>query len=253
MLEIDNSRFFFKTKEIWFSEVPYDITGYDGVTFHGCLKDVKVKGFSKEKFTTLVIDLTQDLDIIWKKIDGQSCRYSINKAIKLGVKVRLNQDYNTFNKINSEFRKLKGLTDYDIDVEFMKKNGLLFLSEFEGKIIGVYLAITDGKTIRGWIGASIRLEEGINNQLSGNSNRLIIWEIIKYAKERGMDTFDMGGYYTGKKPDSQKERINFFKKSFGGELVTQYIYQKDYSKTYSFAKWVYSTYNRLKSGNLKAS
>ena len=64
MLEIDNSRFIFKFKDIWFCEIPFDIIGYDRVIFHECTKDVNIKGFSKEEFTTLVIDLTQDLDTI---------------------------------------------------------------------------------------------------------------------------------------------------------------------------------------------
>lgn len=239
MLEINNSRYMFKTKTIWFSEVPFDIIGYDEVSFYCCTKDVNLEGFSKEKFTTLVIDLTQDLDAIWKKMDNQSCRYSINKAKKMEITVRLNQDYDAFYKLNSEFRKLKELPEYDFDVEYMKKNGILALAEFEGKVIGGYLAITDGKTIRGFIGASKRLENGICPQLSGNSNRLILWELIKYAKKRGIDAFDIKKYYTGEKPDPQKERINFFKKSFGGDLVTQYIYHKDYSKIYSFVKYIY--------------
>ena len=89
----------------------------------------------------------------------------------------------------------------------MKKNGILFVSEFQGKIIGGQFYLSDGKNIRIWLGASRRLEEnGISGQLSGNSNRLIIWEAIKYAKEMGMITFDMGGYYTGEKPDNRKRR-----------------------------------------------
>jgi len=69
MLEVDESKFIFKTKKIWFSEAPFDVTGYDGVTFYECTRDVDLEGFSKEEFTTIVIDLTPDLDTIWKKMD----------------------------------------------------------------------------------------------------------------------------------------------------------------------------------------
>jgi hypothetical protein len=237
MLEIDNSRFIFKTKRIWFSEVPFDITGYDGVTFFECSKDVDVKGFSKEKFTTLIIDLTQDLDTIWKKMDRNSCRKPITKAMEAGVITKINQEYETFLKICSEFRREKGLGDYTLTIDFMKKNGILIVSEYEGKIIGGEFHISDGKNIRGVLGGSLRLEEtGIMRTLVSNANRLRFWEIIVYGKKMGMNTFDMGGYYTGKKPDPQKEGINKFKKSFGGELVTHYIYEKDYSLLLYFAK-----------------
>ena len=70
-------------------------------------------------------------------------------------------------------------------------------------------------------------------------NKLIIWESIKYAKEKGIKEYDLGGYYTGKELDQQKENINIFKSGFGGQLVTHYIYEKNYSKTYKLARNVY--------------
>jgi lipid II:glycine glycyltransferase (peptidoglycan interpeptide bridge formation enzyme) len=243
MLEVDNSKFIFKTKKIWFSEVPFDVTGYDGITFYECNRDVDVKGFSKEVFTTIVIDLTQDLDIIWKKMH-HSLRKCIAYAKKDGVIIKINQGYDEFYTINSEFRKAKGLSEYNLDTGFMKKNGLLFLSEYEGKILGGTYFINDGKNIRGLLNATKRLEEtGRMNRIIGNANRLMFWEAICYAKECGISTFDMGGYYTGKEPDPQKESINKFKNSFGGQVVTHYIYQKDYSLLYHIGKKILSLKN----------
>jgi lipid II:glycine glycyltransferase (peptidoglycan interpeptide bridge formation enzyme) len=247
MLEIENSRFFFKTKTIWFSEIPFDIDGLDGVLFQGCTRDVNLSGFSKQEVTTLVIDLNQDLNKIWNNIN-KSSRRAINKAKEMGVNIRINQGYDIFYNLNSEFRKLKGLPRSDIDIEFMKENGILFLSELDGEIIAGQFYLSDGKNFRTLIGASRRLEENIKSQTSGNSKRLLIWEAIKYAKENGMITFDMGGYYTGKKHDFQKENINKFKKSFGGKLITNYKYQKSYSHFYTVAKWIHLNYKRLSSG-----
>jgi len=243
MLEVDNSKFIFKTKKIWFSEVPFDVTGYDGITFYECTRDVDVKGFSKEVFTTIVIDLTQDLDTIWKKMD-RTCKKQIGYAEKNGVIIRTNQGYDEFYALNSEFRKAKGLSEYNLDTGFMKKNGLLFLSEYEGEILGGTYYINDGKNIRGVLNASKRLEEtGEVNKIVGFANRLIIWKTICYAKENGMSIYDMGGYYTGKEPDPQKESINRFKDSFGGQVVSHYIYQKDYSLLYHIGKKILSLKN----------
>jgi len=246
MLEIDSKRYFFKTKTIWFSEAPFDVSGYDRVNFHGCTRDVDVEGFSKQVFTTLVIDLTQDLDTIWNKMGKSSCRRSINIATKEGVTVRVNQGYEAFYDLNSEFRKEKGLSEYNVDIEFMKQHGVLFLAEYDGEILGGQLCISDGKKIRGLLGASKRLEKtGTMRTMIGHANRLIEWEGIKYAKENGMDTYDLGGYYTGETPDPQKENINDFKRSFGGELATHYIYQKNYSKIYSLVRWGNMRYKEL--------
>lgn len=241
MLEIDSSRFIFKTKKIWFSEVPFDIPGYDGIAFFECTRDVDVKGFSKEEFTTIVIDLTQDLETIWEKMHKNSCRRLIDRARKEGVVIRVNQDYETFIDILSEFRKLKGLSENKINVEFMKKNGTLFLSEFKGNILGGIFCLKDDKNFRALISGSRRLEEDvIIHRLIGDANRLIIWEAIKYAKERGIINFDLGGYYTGKEADPQMEGINKFKSSFGGQVMTHYIYQKDYSMIYYCARKILS-------------
>ncbi|PWR71774.1 hypothetical protein ACKUB1_15850 [Methanospirillum stamsii] len=246
MIEIENSRFIFKTKTIWFSEVPFDIEGFDQVSFNACKMNVDLKGFFKKSFTTQIIDLTQDLETIWKKMDKSSCRYSINKAKKDGVNIILNQEYDSFCSINSEFRELKGLPNYAISSDFMKKYGVLFLSTFNEKIIGGQFYLCNGKNIRWMLGASRRLEEtGQIRTLVGNANRLMIWEAINYAKERGIDNFDLGGYYVGEKQDNEKENINFFKKSFGGELTTLYNYDKDYSKLYSIAKKLGIMYNRF--------
>jgi hypothetical protein len=238
MLEIDNAKFIFRTKTIWFSDVPFDITGYDGVAFYECTRDVNKNGFSKEEFTTMVIDLTQDLDTIWGNMHRTACRREIERAKKDGVVIRVNQDYDTYFNLHSEFRKLKGWSKPNtIDVEFMKKNGTLFLAEFEGEIIGGQFYLSDDKNFRTLIGSSRRLEkDSISPRISGESNRLLIWEAIKYAKERGIVNFDLGGYYTGKDPDPQKEGINKFKDSFGGKVGTHYNYHKDYSVLYHIGK-----------------
>lgn len=239
MLEIDVNRFLFKTKTIWFSEAPFDIIGYDGVTFYACTQDTDMDGFSKEKFTTLIIDLNQNIDDIWKKMGKSSCRYEIRRAEKEGVEILVNKEYETFIEINKNFRMQKGLPEYNLDIDFLKKNGTLFVSVINGKIYGGQFYLNDDSHIRWLLGASRRLDPiESKNPLIGAANRLMIWEAIKYAKNFQIDIFDMGGYYIGNKIDLEKEKINFFKKSFGGNMTTQYIYRKAYSLKYTLAKKV---------------
>jgi lipid II:glycine glycyltransferase (peptidoglycan interpeptide bridge formation enzyme) len=248
MLEIERRRYIFKTKEIWFSDYPFDVKGNDSVTFRACKNKVNMKGFTREEFTTLVIDLTHDLDVIWKNMSKSSCRYAITRAIRDRVEIKLNQNYEEFRELNQSFRESKGLPSGSERLEFMKKYGVLFVTEFDGEILGGQLYLEDENNIRWLIGASKRLEVDRDQAtLIGNANRLVIWQAIQYAKEKGIKEFDMGGYYTGEIKDEQKERINIFKKSFGGELTTHYIYQKDYFKIYKLAKKIY----QLKQGGIK--
>ncbi len=92
--------------------------------------------------------------------------------------------------------------------------------------------LEDDKTIRWLLGASKRLE--ISNPVIGAANRYLIWEALRYAKNKGLQEFDFGGYHTGDNPDLQ--RVNFFKLSFGGERTTRYICRKDYSPLYHLAR-----------------
>jgi len=91
MLEIDNSTFIFKYEVKWFSEIPFDIIGYDGVSFHARKKDIIIKVSSKEEiyytgnwsYAEVYLILRQNLfsneisyqNFFTKKHFKQSCYY----------------------------------------------------------------------------------------------------------------------------------------------------------------------------------
>ncbi|WAI01213.1 hypothetical protein [Methanogenium organophilum] len=245
MLEIDQSAYGFKWKTIWFYDHPYDVKGYDSVNFYQCSQDVEADGFSKQEFSTIVIDLTLDEDELWKNMGRSSCRSAINKARNSGVTIKINEGYEEFYALNSNFRKYKGLPRYNLSIEYMKNYCTLFISEYEGDILGGLLYLNDRDYFRGLLGASKRLDDCYNlkKNLIGNANKMIIWNAMLHAKSCGKRFFDMGGYSTEKVTDEEMEGINRFKKSFGGDLVTYYHYQKDYSKIFSLAKKVYESFN----------
>lgn len=231
--EIDRKLLMFKTKEIWFSQKPYDITKYDYVMFRACKEKSMLKGFRANIFTTLTIDLTQDQDKIWQDMKKKSCRYFINRAMKSGVIIKRNENYEKFFEMNTEFRKKKGLTLTSETIDFWKAHFTLFTAEYNQELIGGQLFIEDNVNIRWYIGSSKRLQ--VNKEMAiliSSANRLMLWEAIKYAKQKGLKEFDFGGYYTGKAPDRQKEQINVFKASFGGKFTIHYIYEKYYSMIY---------------------
>lgn len=188
----------------------------------------------------MIIDLTQDLDTIWQNMSGSDCRRAIRHAEENGIKIKLNQNYEEFFEINQSFRKKKGLDAYSESIDFMKKYGTLFVTEFNKEILLGQLYLEDENNIRWLITGSKRLNVDKEKvRLISNANKLTVWNAIKYAKEKGIKEFDMGGYYTGEKKDVQKENINMFKKNFGGKLVTHYICKKDYSKLFKLTKKIY--------------
>lgn len=239
MLEIDKKTFIFKNKEIWFADCPYDIEGYDSVSFMACKNRVDLAGFTCYDFSTLMVDLTQGLDAIWGNMKTSS-RRDINRALREGFKVRINGNFDEFYEINKSFRRKKGLAGLVVHPEFMKRYGTLFTAELNDEVVAGQFWLEDESNIRWLIGSSKRLDVVSKKAGAiGNANRLMLWEAIKYAKEKGIKECDFGGYYTGENKDDPRHGINTFKQSFGGQLITRYNYDKVYSKTYQWARSLY--------------
>ena len=83
-------------------------------------------------------------------------------------------------------------------------------------------------------------------KLIGYANRLIHWEAIKYAKEKGIKEYDLGGIFSDEEVEKDKVKmgIRSFKLSFGGESVTRYQYQKIYSKGFKILYRLYTFLNK---------
>ncbi len=224
----------FKFKEVWFSDKPYDVGGCTSVEFIDCKGKVSADGFDYGEYHTLVIDLTEDLDTIWGKMGKKSCRYEIKRAVRDGVLVERSNDYVAFDKLNRQFRKVKGLGN-SVGIEYMKAYGTLFLASIDKELVAGQLYLEDESNIRWLLGASTRLES--DNVAIGCANRLLIWEAIKYAKAKGIKEFDFGGYYSGD-DNAEWKSIGFFKQTFGGVPTTHYIYLKNYSGIYAIARRV---------------
>jgi len=239
MLEIDSKIYMFRTKEIYFADYPYDVGGYATVTFEVCPHKVDMPGFSRRGGTTLVIDLTQDLDTIWENMKKKSCRYEINRAQREGIVVKIGQNFEEFGKIYKAFWKKKVYREARIRPEFIKY-GTLFTAEIDGEVVAGHLYLEDDSHIRWIIGGSKRLEvDKDRSALIGRANRLMHWEAIKYTRAKGIKEFDFGGIYTGSNKSDPRNTINTFKLSFGGTLVTRYHYEKVYSKVYKLLRYPY--------------
>jgi len=253
MLIIDKKILMFDIKNIYFSDYPYDIKDCDYLNFHYCKNKVKLDGFNCKKELTIVIDLTKDLETIWNNID-KNIRYEIKRAQRDGIKIFRNQGYEIFYKIYRSFIQKKGLKSYfdffgfgSTDLDSMKKNGTLFVAEYNGEILAGTLVLEGDFCIESWLGATKRFEAKNNaeKRLIARADRLIDWEIIKYAKEKGLREFDLGGIWSEEEADKDitKKGINEYKSRMGGEVVTRYSYQKFYSKTCNLAFNMYDLKN----------
>jgi len=255
MLAIDKKILTCNTKDIHFSDYPYDTEGCDALKFHYCEKKVNVNGFTRQEEFTSIIDLTQDLETILQNMN-KNTRYCIKRAQVEGIVVRINEDYEQFFQIYRSFIQKKGIKSlFEVfgvgttTLEAMKRYGTLFVAEYDSEILGGSLFLENKSSIKAWISASKRLEVDKNKRrLIGYANRLIDWEAIKYAKEKGMKEFDHGGLWPEREAEENKKKkgINSFKLSFGGKIVTRYSYYKIYSKCLASIYYAYNLKDLVK-------
>lgn len=244
---IENKILKFRYKNIYFCDYPFDVDGCDVVKFVNCKNKIDAKGFVCHEEHTSIIDLTQDLNTIWRK---NRDRYEIRRAEREGIIISLNEKHDQFYEMHKSFMHRKGFDPtWEIgipNIETMKKYGTLFIAKHEDEVLGGILYLEDKNHIFGWRGASLRLEvDKKKAALIGRADRLLHWEAIKYAKEKGIKEFDWGGLWPEEEAnrDKMKRGINSFKLSFGGEVVTRYCYSKTYSKACRTAQILYDLVN----------
>ncbi len=250
MLIIEKKLLLFKSKEIHFAEHPFDVDGCDFVKFADCRKEVDDEGFIREKSFTSITDLTEDLEILFDNF-GKHNRKQIKRAEKEGIQIHLNRHYDEFNQMVTKFQKTKGfgtiLDRVTENTKWMKKYSTLFTAEYEGEILCGTLYLEDENTIKGWLSGTTRLEATEQKAIIGRASRLVRWEAMKYAKEKGLSEFDWGGMWSDDEAnqDERKKAINDFKSSFGGVIATRYEYTKVYSRRYKLAQALYQMVNNL--------
>ncbi len=228
--------FIFKKKIVWFSDAPFDSKDCDAIYFYACPNNISAPGFIKSESPTIIIDLQKGYEELWKSM-GKSTRRNIKKADKQGIIIEQNKNYEEFYEMYQKFTERKGFKAFLFDIESMKKLGTLFTAKFDGKILSGILTVQDTQNIRALLGGSIRFQA--NEQLRpivSLANKFIIWKIIEYAKRENYQFFDLGGYFGGNNEKDPRSTIDFFKKQFGGTIVTYYNYVKYYSFLYSLIK-----------------
>jgi lipid II:glycine glycyltransferase (peptidoglycan interpeptide bridge formation enzyme) len=246
---IDYPFLFFKKRDIFFSESPYDAgDNFDIVTFNYCKNKINLPGYTCDEKLTSTIDLTQESEEIWNNMD-RKLRQKIKKATKENIIGKINENYHEFYAISKDFVKKKNFTlgigaflGLDIpSVTVMKKYGTLFTAELNGEVLSGHLYLEENENILAWISTSKRLE--VNKETSkliNYANCLLHWQAITYAKEKSIGTFNWGGISR----DPKNNSINAYKLSYGGQIEPSYFYSKVNNKLYEKLSLLYINLNK---------
>ncbi len=212
-------------KKIWcYFGVPTPLPKADYLSFFS-YDNLELPGFKKRAGLTTVINLENDLEIIWKNFRENFIRKQIIKGEKNGITVNSSNNFKGFKKVYHSFRSDKKLPKDNYQI--LQKNGILFTATYQGQIVAGGIFISDGQNIRALVLSSlrIRVKDGRKREIIGQANRLVTWEAIKYAKKTGHKLFDLGGIA----PDSDlpgNRSLAEFKEAFGGERKAGYYYTK---------------------------
>lgn len=206
----------------------------------------KVLVHTKEPGKTLILDLNKSLEELSKNMHYKT-RYNIRLAEKREVKIRQLQnstkqkDIDIFYKLTKETAERDKIHIYTKDyytqlINYLMENNdielKLYLAEHNNKPLSAAIVIYFGKTATYLHGASS------NQQRNLMPNHLMQWQMIKDAKQAGMQTYDFWGI-SEKNP--HWAGITRFKKGFGGKVVTflgswDYILDKKWYRLFKIMK-----------------
>ena len=177
----------------------------------------------KDKIATVLVDLKSSQEEILKGFQKDG-RYGIKKAMKEGLEVIQSEasvDWYGYYDIYKDSMKTVGVEPMSFDE--LRKESCALLICFKGNKIIAGATLKMPKDVFAYgdvptLGTNASLEEYRSSQ----PNNLLYWHCILWAKEKGFDVLDLGGWQMNAKGNAVG--VNKFKERFG--KIT--YYEKDF-------------------------
>jgi len=174
---------------------------------------------------TVFINLQQDEDTLWRNLT-KDCRYCINRSCREGDRVEMVQDPNGkivekyYKVVNDRSQKTRfytpSLLDHLEKVKCFGKESFICTAYSEdGRVLGA-------KMFLGFNGCVWYMYSGITKPGEKScGNYQLMWECLKYFKQRGYNTLDMEGLSDNRLKRQTKRWKNYsdYKMQFGGNIV----------------------------------
>jgi len=179
----------------------------------------------KDTIATVIVDLKPSEEEILKGLQKDG-RYGINKAIKEGLKVVETNDWYSIDaqkyyEIYNDSMSAVGVEAMELD-ELKAESCALFICYKENKVIaGATLKMPKDVFAYGDV-PTLSTNASLEEYRKLQPNNLLYWECIKWAKARGYDVLDLGGWQMN--PRDNADGVNAFKERFG--KIT--YYEKDF-------------------------
>ena len=206
--------------------------------------EIETLGFKKRVASTFIVNLRKSWEELWSNLE-RNVRRNVRNAIKRGLTVRFAKnkyEMEKYHEMRLDTASRQGLdpdlrskTFYYSVWNRLCRKGLakILLVEFNGEIISGAVILLFKKMITGF--CSVTLTKYRTYQ----PHSLLNWHIIEWGKNNDFEYFDLGG-------GLYNQNLYRFKRKWGGELNSYYIFCKDYpSMKYKLSKLYYWINYRL--------
>ena len=196
------------------------VIGTESQLLGGSLEMLK-KPFKIQEWATFLIDLSEDEDILWKKMDKHSAQNNIKRSEKRGVSIKEISE-NDLPIFHSMVQQTKGL-NYKVtisEVQTMWQNlhkiGLTGFLAYENEIPVGGIIVSSFNGYINEFGIARTTRDFVEKLYSQD---LLKWHVIKWGKNRNLRYYDLTG--VNPYPKDEKEKGIFrYKKKWGGNLIT---------------------------------
>jgi hypothetical protein len=202
---------------------------FDGsTTYFQCFRDERPFGYRKERWTTLAIDLSRSDDDLLGDMN-KTTRTHVKQVAKQDPVFGRCESIDRFLEFYNEFASQKDGVSTKRRADLEEWGDALEITQvsLHDEVIAMHSYVVDPEESRARLlqSGSIRFfaNEEINANLIGKANRYHHWADIKHFQERGIKTYDFGGYAKDS-ADPLKANIATFKAGFGGTEETFYHY-----------------------------
>lgn len=196
------------------------IFGTEGPYLVNTLADWKEK-FLLQRWCTFLIDLNEDKEMIWEKMDKHSVRKNIERSQKRGVTVKemTKDDLGTYFEILSQTKDEIGVKlDFSIvenSWEILRPIGFTgFMTFKDEKPLGAISV----SSFNGFINEFRLARTELDFKEKLYSHDLLKWKIIEWGIQNHFKFYDLTGA-NPKSSDKKEEGILRYKKKFGGKMV----------------------------------
>jgi FemAB-related protein (PEP-CTERM system-associated) len=159
-----------------------------------------------QTYNTMILELDEDSDVVWKNRFNKKVRNATRKAMKSGLTVEQGNGYlKEFYELYAKSMAMLGtpvhsFRFFELVLSEFPENTGIFVSKKDEKVLAALVMLNfRNHFISGW-------EASDRDSLDLNPNNILYWESIRFACEHGFRFFDFGrsvqdsGTYRFKKP-----------------------------------------------------